>query len=183
MEAVVKLRRSVETIFSAGVILAVVLSGALMAAPSSKATTAAAPPAKAAPAKAAPAAAKPAAIQHGQRPVGPNANRPLIQDPKQTPGGSPHRDPVSPRISPKINGGQPIKYQPHVGEQQKALPGGRTEFHNSQTGSTVRTNAQGHVTQIECRRPGLGGGSIAVSRSAHGQRMVVTGRPGARVVS
>jgi hypothetical protein len=179
MEAVVKLRRSVEKMFSAGVVLAVVLSGTLMAAPSSKATTPAAAPAKAAPAKAA---------QPAQRPVQPNVNRPAPQNPirPQQPAGGNARPPIGtpPIVARKpIDRSQPAKYQPHAGEQSKPLAGGRTEIHNPVTNRTVRTNAQGHVTNIEARRPGLAGGSIAINRSARGQRMVVTGRPGARVVS
>ena len=170
MEAVVKLRLSVEKMFSAGVILAVVLSGTLMAAPSSKATTPAAAPAKAAPAR----AAQPA------RPAQPNVNRPP-QNPANRP---PTGNPPPPRVNAKpVDKSQPIKFQPHAGEPPKALPGGRTEFHNPQTGSTVRTDAQGHVTHIEAPHGGLAGGRMAVCRGPRGQRMVVAGRPGARVVS
>ena len=174
-----KLRRSVEKMFSAGVVLAVVLSGTLMAAPSSKATTPAAAPAKAAPAKAA---------QPAQRPVQPNVNRPAPQNPIRPPqpAGGNARAPIGtpPRVAPKpIDRSKPPTYQLHSGEQSKSLVGGRTEIHNPVTNRTVRTNAQGHVTNIEARRPGLAGGSIAINRSARGQRMVVTGRPGARVVS
>jgi hypothetical protein len=172
MEEVVKLRRSVEKMFSAGVVLAVVLSGALMAAPSSKPTTSAPAPAKAAPAKPA---------QPAQRPAQPNLNRPATNPANRPLGPQPntvHNPPVrggTPPIAPR-------PYKPHAGEQSKPAPGGRTEIRNPQTGRTVTTDASGHVTRIEGKR-GLAGGSIAVSRGPRGQRMVVTGRPGARAVS
>jgi len=172
MEAVVKLRQSVEKIFSAGVVLAVVLSGALMAAPSSKPTTSAPAPAKAAPAKPA---------QPAQRQAQPNIQRPSQQNPQNRPQpGIVHQPIVNAK---PVDKSQPIIFQHNTGEPPRALAGGRTEFHNPQTGRTVRTNAQGHVTQIEAHHGGLAGGTIAVNRGPHGQRMVVTGRPGARVVS
>jgi hypothetical protein len=182
MEAVVKLRRMVEKMFSAGVILAVVLSGALMAAPSSKATTPAAAPAKAAPTAAKPAATSPNAGRPVQQP---NVNRPTqpkvtnpVQPPKPTVAPPPPPKPLQPR-SPK-----PVsQYQGKTTDQVKTLPNGGKEFHDAASGRTVRTDAQNHVTQIQGRRPGLGGANIAVNRGPRGQRMVVTGRPGARVVS
>jgi len=212
MEAVVKLRLSVEKMFSAGVILAVVLSGALMAAPSSKATTSAPAPAKATPAK----VPQPAGTHSGGTTTPGGGARGGVGT--ATPAGGARggvgttttgggarggvgtttsgggtRGGVGTTttgggtrggIGTTTTGGKAVgTYGGRPGEQPKALPGGRTEYRNPQTGSTVRTDAQGHVTNIEARRPGLAGGSIAINRSARGQRMVVTGRPGARVVS
>ena len=184
-----EIRQKAEKIFSMGIILAVVLSGTLMAAPSSKATTPAAAPAKAAPAKAAQPAPARAAQPAGIRPPQPGVR----------PGGA---GPAGPRGNPGPgtgsigtaghSGGGPAGrgksaghggvYPGRPGETPKVLAGGVKEYRGSD-GRTVRTNPQGHVTNIEARRPGLAGGSIAINRSARGQRMVVTGRPGARAVS
>jgi hypothetical protein len=60
-------------------------------------------------------------------------------------------------------------------EQAKTLPGGVHEYHNAQLNRTVRTDAAGHVTQVQTPH-------MTVSHVG-GARTVVAGAPGARVVS
>ncbi len=78
------------------------------------------------------------------------------------------------------NGVRSGAYAGRPGDQQTALPGGRREFRNAR-GQTIRTNTRGEVTNIEGNR--RTGGRIAVDRGPRGERTVVTGRPGDRVVS
>ena len=84
------------------------------------------------------------------------------------------------------NGGGPIGGATHYvnrpGDQARTLPGGRTEFHNA-NGQTVTTNAGGEVHRIEAPRGLAGGNKMVIDRGPGGARLVETGRPGARVVS
>jgi hypothetical protein len=73
-------------------------------------------------------------------------------------------------------------YQPHPGDQEKSLPGGRKEFSNPKTGQRVVTDAHGNPRTIEAHR-GLAGDKIVINRGPHGGRVVETGRFGNRVVS
>jgi hypothetical protein len=83
--------------------------------------------------------------------------------------------------SPNVGTG-PAHYASRPGDQPKALPGGRTEFHNA-NGQTVTTNARGEVHRIEAPRGLAGGNKMVVNRGPGGARLVETGHPGARVVS
>ena len=76
----------------------------------------------------------------------------------------------------------PFTYQGRPGDQQKALPGNRKEFHNA-NGQTVTTNARGEVRRIEAHRGLAGTDRIVINRTPRGGRVVETGRPGSRVVS
>jgi hypothetical protein len=82
--------------------------------------------------------------------------------------------------SPRPGRSRSNTYAGRPGDRKTALSGGRTEFRNSR-GETVRTNGRGQITRIEGSRGTRG--TIAVNRSSRGERMVVTGRPGDRVVS
>jgi hypothetical protein len=73
-------------------------------------------------------------------------------------------------------------YKPSPRDQAKDLPGGGKEYYNPQTGRTVATNARGEVQRIEAPS-GSSQNKIVISRGARGARVVVTGRPGAQVVS
>ena len=89
---------------------------------------------------------------------------------------------LSGRTSAPNVGTGPAHYASRPGDQPKALPGGRTEFHNA-NGQTVTTNARGEVHRIEVPRGLAGGNKMVVNRGPGGARLVETGRPGARVVS
>src|ERR1035437_1352556 len=80
--------------------------------------------------------------------------------------------------SPNVGAG-PAHYASRPGDQPKALPGGRTEFHNA-NGQTVTTNARGEVHRIEVPRGLAGGNKMVVNRGPGGARVVETGRAGAR---
>jgi hypothetical protein len=165
----VKLRTRVEKVFWAGVVLAVVLGGTPREARAyQKKTTAAT--------TAAPAPAKPAAAPAKAGTVKPPPPKP----PYKPPPPPPPPNPPKPRVDdpgPKLRPG----YAGRPGDQPaRPLPGGRTE-HRNVNGQTVITNSRGEVTHIEGGR-GIAG-TIAVNRGPRGERMVVTGRPGARIVS
>ena len=75
----------------------------------------------------------------------------------------------------------PLKYKPSSPNvTAKQLPGNRTEYHDPTSNRTVTTNSRGEMTHIKAS--GLAG-TTEISRGPRGERTVVAGRPGARVVS
>ena len=186
-----KLRRTVESIFCAGAVLAAAFAWMPGEARADQKKTSTATTQTAAPAKPAPAPARQAQPATA-RPVQPTTARP-VQPATARPGqpttarpGQPGaaRPPVGPggAVGPKPRN-EPIRYQSHAGEQATPLRNGGQEFHNPQTGRTVRTDARGQVTHIEAPRGLAGGSKMVINRGPGGRRMVETGRPGARVVS
>jgi len=180
-----------QNILCAGVMLAG-LSGALRAVPADQkkptnTSTQTAPPAKAAPAPAKPAqpAVRPAAP--GGRAPAPGGGAPAGAGRSLGAPATGGRAPVSGTRTPAPGGGSPgghvgpAVYHPQPGEVATPRPGGGQVIHDPRTNRTVTTNPRGEVTRIDGRR-GLAG-TIAVNRGPRGERMVVTGRPGARVVS
>ena len=191
------LRRTVEKMFCAGVILAVVLACAPVEVRASqdKSKPAAAPARPApAPAKAAPAPAKAAPPAGARGGVGtPTTGGPARGGIGTTTTGGAARGGVGTTTTgggglsgrgnvPHATSTAPAHYASRPGDQPKSLPGGRTEFHNA-NGQTVTTNARGEVHRIEVPRGLAGGNKMVVNRGPGGARLVETGRPGARVVS
>ena len=168
------LRQTVLNIVCAGAVVAVAFAwvpGEVRASQTKKATTNTAVQAKPAPApaKTAPAAA-PAAQKKAVNPPPP---------PQKKTVNPPPPPPPPPPVGGAIKGYTPYKPQP--GELAKPMPGGGHEYRDPKTGRTVRTNERGEVRRIEA--PHGMAGTIVVNRGAHGDWTVVTGRPGARVVS
>ena len=183
------LRRTVEKMRCAGVILAVVLACAPVEVRASqdKSKPAAAPAKPApAPAKAAPA---PANAGRGNQPptarppVAPTT-RPPVAPTARPPVTPPTRPPVAPTTKPPIKPAvpEPIKYSPPIGVPAKPLPNGYKEYREP-SGRVLTTNARGEVQRIEAPRGLAGGNKIVVNRGPGGARLVETGHPGARVVS
>ena len=95
------------------------------------------------------------------------------------------RPPVTGHVNPPTAGGssshtEHTPYTPPRGVQPKEV-GGLREYREP-SGRLVRTDARGEVRHIETA-PGLDGRRTVLSRGPHGEREVVVGRPGARVVS
>lgn len=155
--------------------LAVVSMGCLceVKADQKKAATAPAPaPVKAAPA---PVKAPPAPVNtNGSKNPPGGTGTVKTKDPGPTTVVQPPRPPQPPIQTP-----DPVnKFKPPVGVRPNTVVGNRSEYHVQ--GKTVTTNARGVITKIES--PGLNG-KMALIRGPHGEREVVTGNPGNRVVS
>jgi hypothetical protein len=173
----VNLKKTAEQILCVGVMLIVGLAGTVVEAQTQKKTSQSnAAPAKPAPppVKAAPARSNPTG--GGRPPVG-KLPTPPPTGPKGGPGGpTPDRRVANPTA---VNG--PLKYKPpSPNVTAKQLPGNRTEYHDPTSNRTVTTNSRGEVTHIKAG--GLAG-TTEISRGPRGERTVVAGRPGARVVS
>ena len=83
---------------------------------------------------------------------------------------------------PPINVPGPVQYRPRSGERSKDVGYGQKEF-SSSNGQKVTTNARGEIRRIEVSRGFAGINKMMISRGPRGERVVETGRPGARVVS
>ena len=165
-----------EQILCVGVVLIVGLAGTVGEAQTQKKTS----QSNAAPAKPTPPPAKAAPARGndtggGRPPVGKTATQPpTTQNHPLT------QHPIDPVGKPTASS-SPLKYEPSSPNvTAKQLPGGHTEYHDAASNRIVTTNSRGDVTRIESR--GLAG-TTAISRGPRGERTVVAGRPGARVVS
>lgn len=169
------LRTRVEKVL-AGVVLAVAVSGTLKEAQAYQKKTTQATAAAPAPAPPAAAPAKPAVPAKGGSPTGPKPGNAGAGNSGGLSGrGRGPGDPVDHR-----GPGGYTNYSGRPGEKAVSVPGGLTE-HRNPNGQTITTNARGEVRRIVA--PHGIAGSTSIIRSARGERVVVTGRPGARVVS
>jgi len=209
----VNLRRTVEKMFCAGVMLAVAFAWVPAEARAQKkpanTNNQTAAPAKPAPAPVAPArpAAVPAGNRGGGTPAVGGGNRggaPAVGGGNRggTPavgggnrGGTPAVGGGNRGGTPAVGGGGPARggSAPRGGASPTTYvsrPGDKTTAlpggrteFRSANGRAVTTNARGEVRRIEAPRGLAGGSKMVINRGPGGGRVVETGRPGARVVS
>lgn len=166
------LRKRIETPLCLSLSLAVIFAvvGREAKADQKKTTQSSTPPAKPAP--------PPPKVQP-QHSTPPGGNRPPTGG-----GGTKTTPPPPPRgsRSEKSEGpkGGSFIFKPSPNITPKPLAGGRIQYTDTVSHRTVTTNARGEVQTIEV--PGLTGKTV-ISHGPRGERLVETGRPGARMLS